>query len=158
MRLGVLTGSIARVIEHCRRRRGAAERAIVAHINPTSTGVGLALGQDWHGGVIAVQSVGCKDMRFKALEDRVQHRAAGPHLVGQGRQAERHAFLGVAFGLAVERLMLPELLEQDQCQKTGTGPAPGDHMERRRSLADLLAVPAGEFLADMLDHLPLAWD
>jgi hypothetical protein len=54
--------------------------------------------------------------------------------------------------------MLPELLEQDHRQKTGTGPAPGDHMERRRSLADLLAVPAGELLADMLDHLPLARD
>src|SRR5450759_349227 len=52
--------------------------------------------------------------------------------------------------------MLPKLLEQDHRQKTGTGPAPGDHMERRRSLADLLTVPAGELLADMLDHLPLA--
>ena len=31
-------------------------------------------------------------------------------------------------------------------------------MERRRRLADLLAVPAGELLADMLDHLPLARD
>ena len=31
-------------------------------------------------------------------------------------------------------------------------------MERRRSLADLLTVPAGELLADMLDHFPLAWD
>ena len=31
-------------------------------------------------------------------------------------------------------------------------------MERRRSLANLLAVPAGELLADMLDHLPLARD
>src|ERR1017187_3693634 len=54
--------------------------------------------------------------------------------------------------------MLPKLLEQDHRQKTGTGPAPGNHMERRRSLADLLAVPAGELLADMLDHLPLARD
>ena len=31
-------------------------------------------------------------------------------------------------------------------------------MERRWSLADLLAVPAGELLAHMLDHLPLARD
>src|ERR1700687_2045741 len=54
--------------------------------------------------------------------------------------------------------MLPELLEQDHRQKAGTGPAPGDHMERRRRLADLLAVPASELLADMLDHLPLARD
>src|SRR3954468_22525630 len=52
--------------------------------------------------------------------------------------------------------MLPELLEQDHRKQTGVGPAPGDYMERRRSLADLLAVPAGELLADMLNHLPLA--
>ena len=31
-------------------------------------------------------------------------------------------------------------------------------MKRRRSLADLLAVAAGELLADMLDHLPLPRD
>src|SRR6516165_5617288 len=31
-------------------------------------------------------------------------------------------------------------------------------MERCRRLADLLAVPAGELLADVLDHLPLVWD
>src|SRR4051812_47840239 len=52
--------------------------------------------------------------------------------------------------------MLPELLEQDHRKQTGAGPAPGDHMERRRILADLLAVPAGELLADMLNHIPLA--
>src|SRR5260221_6865116 len=54
--------------------------------------------------------------------------------------------------------MLPVLLEQDHRQKAWTGPAPGGHMERRRSLADLLAVAAGELLADMLDHLPLPRD
>jgi hypothetical protein len=74
------------------------------------------------------------------------------------REHERHALLGVALGLAVERLMLAKLLEQDHRQETGTGPAPGNHMERRRSLADLLAVPAGKLLAHMLDHLPLARD
>jgi hypothetical protein len=30
-------------------------------------------------------------------------------------------------------------------------------MERRRRLADLLAVAAGKLLADVLDHLPLPW-
>jgi hypothetical protein len=31
-------------------------------------------------------------------------------------------------------------------------------MERRRRLADLLAIAAGQLLADVLDHLPLPWD
>jgi hypothetical protein len=54
--------------------------------------------------------------------------------------------------------MLAELLEQDHRQQAGAGQAPGDHMERRWRLADLLAVPAGELFSDVLDHLPLAGD
>ena len=72
-----------------------------------------------------MRSFGREDMRLNAPEDRFEHGAARPHLVGQGRQAERHAFLGVTFGLAVERLMLPKLLEQDHRQQAGAGPAPG---------------------------------
>ena len=154
----MFAGAIARVIEHRRRRRGAAERAIVAHVNPTSPGVGLALGQDRHGRVVAVQRSAAKTWASIRLQQRFEHGAAGAHLVGQGRQAERHAFPGIALGLAIERLMLAELLEQDHRQQAGAGPAAGDHMERRRRLADLLAVPARELLADMLDHLPLARD
>ena len=62
----------------------------------------------------------CASMR---LSSGVQHRAAGADLVGQRRQAERHAFPGVALGLAVERLMLAELLEQDHRQQARPGPA-----------------------------------
>jgi len=54
--------------------------------------------------------------------------------------------------------MLPVLLEQDHRQQAGAGPTLGNDMERRRSLADLLAVAAGELLADKLDHLPLPRD
>ena len=105
-----------------------------------------------------MQSLGAQDVRLDALEQRRQHRRAAADLVGQGRQTDRHALLGIAFGLPVERLMLAKLYEQDHRQKTGTGPAAGDHMERRRRLADLLAVPASELLADMLDDLPPARD
>ena len=81
MCLGMLAGSITRVIEHRRRRRGAAERAIVAHINPRSPGVSLAFGEDRNGGVIAVQAFSCEDVRFNTPEDRFEHRAAGPNLI-----------------------------------------------------------------------------
>ncbi len=54
--------------------------------------------------------------------------------------------------------MLAELIEGDHRQQARTGPTARDHMERRRRLADLLAVPAGELLAHMLDDLPLARD
>ena len=93
-------------------------------------------------------------MRLDAPQQRCQHGNARAHLVGQGRQAERHTLPGVAFGLAVQRLMLPVLLEQDHRQQARAGPAARDHMKGGRRLADLLAVAAGKLLADMLDHLP----
>ena len=46
MRLGMLAGPIARVIEHGRRRRRSAEWLVVAHIDPDATGIDLASGQD----------------------------------------------------------------------------------------------------------------
>src|SRR3954452_1860340 len=54
--------------------------------------------------------------------------------------------------------MLPILLEQDHRQQARAGPAARDHMKGGWRLADLLAVAAAEFLADMLDHLPLPRD
>ena len=105
-----------------------------------------------------MQSFGGKDMGLDPPDQRLQHRAAGADLVGQGGEAERHAFPGIAFGLAVQRLMLAELLEQDHRQEAGAGPAARDDMERRRRLADLLAVAARELLAHVLDHLPLPRD
>src|SRR5260221_13152856 len=54
--------------------------------------------------------------------------------------------------------MLTKLLEQNHRQQVGAGPAPGDHMERRRRLADLLAIPAAELFPYGFDHLPAARD
>ena len=63
-----------------------------------------------------------EDMRLDERSNKgSQHGSAGAHLVGQGRQADRHAFAGVAFGLAVQRLMLAELLEQ-RSWPAGSGP------------------------------------
>jgi hypothetical protein len=90
--------------------------------------------------------------------DGLQRHGAGPDLVGQGGKADLDPFLGVALGLPVQGLMLAELLEQDHGQQVRPGPAPRRRMERRRRLADLLAIPAGELLADGLDDLPLPGD
>ena len=102
-----------------------------------------------------MQSLGREDMRLNPPQQRGQRRAAGPDLIGQRRQAEGDPLARIALGLAIERLMLPELLEQDHRQQARAGPAARNHMERRRRLADFLAVAAGELFADMLDHLPL---
>jgi hypothetical protein len=46
----------------------------------------------------------------------LQDRRAGTDLVGQRRHAQIDAFAPVAFALAVQGLMLAELLEQDHGQ------------------------------------------
>ena len=87
---------------------------------------------------------------------RPQRRGAGAHLVGERRQAQVDPFAGVALALPVQRLMLAELLEQDHRKKARAGEAARRDMERRRRLRNRLALPAGEALADRLDHLPPA--
>src|SRR5690606_27370452 len=94
----------------------------------------------------------------KPMVQGLEHGRGRTNLVSQGRQAQRHTFTAIAFDLPVERLVLPVLLEQHYCQKAWTSPAAGHYMERRRWLADLLAVPAGDLLANRLDDLPLARD
>ncbi len=148
--------AVARVEEHGGRRRATAERLIVTHIGPTSPGHGLALGQHRHRRVVAMQPLGSQDVGHKAIMEWPQHGAAGAYLIGQRRQAQGYALAGVALGLAVERLMLAVLLEQDHGQQAGPRPASGHDVERRRRLLDGLAVAARELLAHMLDHFPLA--
>jgi hypothetical protein len=87
-----------------------------------------------------------------------ERRGAGADLVGEGREAELDAFTGVALDLPVQRLVLAELLEEDCRQQVRASPAPRRRVERRRGLADPLAVPAGELLPHGLHHLPAARD
>ena len=155
MRLRMLAPAIARVIEHRRRRPGAAEGLVIAHVDPTSPGVGLALGQNGHGGIVPMQPLGRHHMGLHQAKDRIEHCADRSHGVRHGRQRDRHAFQGVAFGLTVQRLVLAKLFEHDHRQQARTRPSSWDDVERRRRLADLLAIAAGELLAHRLDHLPL---
>ena len=154
----VIAGPVPRVAEQCRRRVRTAERRVVADVDPGPRGSGLALGQHRHRRVIAVQTLRRQHMRRDPVVQRPQRHRAGAHLVGQGRQAEIDTFARVAIPLAVERLVLAVLLEDDHRQQVRARPAPGCRVERRRRLGDLLAMTAGELLAHRLDHLPAAWD
>jgi hypothetical protein len=48
-----------------------------------------------------MQPLGGENMALDAPEEWLQHGAAGPDLIGESRQAERHAFPSVAFSLTV---------------------------------------------------------
>ena len=59
-----------------------------------------------------MQANGSQNMGTDQIMDRLQRRRASPYLIGQSGEAEIDAFPGVALGLAVQWLMLAELLEQ----------------------------------------------
>ena len=145
---------VARVVEHRRRGVQAAEWSVVSHINPTSRGIALAQCQHRHGRVITVQAFGRQDVGFDELQQRFHDCASRAHRIRQGGQADRHALTAIPLGLPVQRLMLAELLEQDHGQQARSRPSARDHVERRRRLTDVLAVPAAELLPHGLDHLP----
>ena len=102
-----------------------------------------------------MEAFGCHDMSFDKTKERIERRADRPHGVGHGRQRDRHAFQRIAFSLAVQRLMLTELLEHDHRQQAWASPTSCNGMERCRRLADLLTVAAAELLPYRLDHFPL---
>ncbi len=53
-----------------------------------------------------------QNIRRDQLIERHQRVSSGTDLIGEGRDAERHAFAGETIGLAVKRLVLPILLEE----------------------------------------------
>ena len=63
MPLGMLLPPVARGVIERGRRRGPAKRPVVADIDPDAAGDRLALGQDRHRGVVAVQPLGRQNMR-----------------------------------------------------------------------------------------------
>jgi hypothetical protein len=136
----------------------AAKGTIVPDVGPDVPFDRLALRLDRHRGVVAVQSVGDQDMGLDQRMKRPQDHGAGTDLIGQRRDAEINALPGIALALAVERLVLPELLEQDHGQQVRPGKAARRHMEGCRRLRDRLATPARELLPHRLDHLPLPRD
>ena len=143
-RVGMLLSSIARSVVERRRRRAATKRPVVADIGPDVAGDRSC---PWPGSA--------PSCRRRAAARRPGHGArsahaaaaaparAGADLVGQRRHAQRSMpSRPIALALAVERLMLTELLEQHHGQQVRPGKATRRHMEGRRRLRDGLALAA----------------
>jgi hypothetical protein len=157
MLLGMFTAAIGRVVEES-RRPSLAKGPIIANVDPEPASGGLPLGQHRHGRVIPMQTFGAEHVLADQLVQGRQHRGRRADQIGEGRQIEVNAFSGVALALAVERLVLPILLEEDHRQQAGADPAARNDMEGCRRLADPLAVPAAELLAYGLPDEPAARD
>ena len=76
MTLGVIGGSIARVEKDRRRRIGAAEGRIVAHIGPQPPGARLALRQNWHGRIVVMCAGAGEDVIANEVVKRAQQGSA----------------------------------------------------------------------------------
>ncbi|CVI24729.1 conserved hypothetical protein [Agrobacterium fabacearum CFBP 5771] len=150
--LRMLAAAVARRIVYGRRRRGAAVRPVIAHVRPYSPGRAFVFGLDGSGGVVAKKPLVRKDMRLDQFKDRQQRGRSIPDLVGQRRGRKLKALALEPGALAVERAMHSKLVKQDRRQQMRTDEAARRGMERRRRLADRLAVSAGKLLPHRLDH------
>ena len=128
----------------CRRRRiFAAKRPVIANIGPDSAGHSLQFREYAHRRVIGVDAFRAHDMDPDRLNNWVER-----------RDIDLDPFPGIGLGLAVQRLMQQELVDQHHRQQARSGKATRDRMGGRRRLGNRLAVPAGELLTDVLDDLP----
>ena len=105
-----------------------------------------------------MNALGCKDMRADRLDQRHQRGRRGADPVGQRRHVEVDTFSRVDLTLAVEWQMQAVFGEQDVREQACPGAPARDRMRGRRRLRDRFAGPAGELLAHVLDHFPLARD
>ncbi len=70
-------------------------------------GPGPSFRQDRHGRIVTVQPAGGHDVTLEPRVQRRQRRGVSTDLVGQSREADVHAYAGVALGLPVQRLGKP---------------------------------------------------
>ena len=80
----MLASPIARVMEDRSGRAGAAERLVVANIDPEPAGVGLAFRQHRHGRVVAVKALGRHDVGLDEAPEGIERCADRAHGVGHG--------------------------------------------------------------------------
>jgi hypothetical protein len=77
-------------------------------------------------------------MPLEQCVQRLQRGRAEADLISERRDAQIDSFATIAFTLAIERLMLSELLEQNHRQQVRAGEPPRCHVEGRGRLRDRL--------------------
>jgi hypothetical protein len=105
-----------------------------------------------------MDALGCEDLNTDSLDQWHQGGRRGAHPVGECRHVEINAFPSVDRALPVERQMQAILGEQDMGEQFWAHAPARNRVRRDGRLADRFTGPAGELLAHMLDHFPLAGD
>ena len=121
MRQRMLAARVARVVEDRGRLPGAAERPIVADIDPEPAGVSLAFAQHRNGRVVAMQALGRHDMGLDHAPKRIERRRDCAHGVDHGGKRDRGALERIAVGLPVQRLNAGRT-SRTRSSRAGSGP------------------------------------
>ena len=156
MLLGVFLPAIARGVVEGRRRCATAERPVVADIGPDAARDRLDLGQDRHGRVVPEQALAARTWP-RSTHEAAAGPGAGADLVGERRHAQIDAFAPVAFALAVEGLMLAELLNRIMASRFGPAKPRGVTWKGAGGCVIFSQSRHENFFPHRLDDLPLAW-
>ncbi len=103
-----------------------------------------------------MDALGGKDVGADHVNERHQGCGGCAYPICQRRDIESDAFAFIDVALAIERQVQAVLGEQHMGEELRACAPTRDRMGGRRRLGDRFAGPAGELLADVLDHLPLA--
>ena len=133
----ILAMTRGRVVVQRRRRPLAAERPVVAHVDPEPARAGLHLREHLHGRVVDMQALGGEHVAAKLGEDGFEGGGASADPVGERRDFDLDAFASKGGALPVQRQMVAELADQDHGEQARAGEAARDRVRRRRRLGTI---------------------
>ena len=137
------------------RRCRAAERPIVAHIDPQAPGLGPAQSRRQHRNrrVVAVDLLGGKDMMPDRRHDRIQQPGRLSNPIAQCRAIEFEPLSRIDLALAIQRQMVAIFRHQQVRQRGRCGTTAWRRHRRRRSLRDGVARIAGKLRPHVTNDL-----
>ena len=143
-----------RVVVQRRRRPLAAERPVVAHVDPEPARAGLHLREHLHGRVVDMQALGGEHVAAKLGEDGFEGGGASADPVGERRDFDLDAFASKGGALRFSGRWSPNLPTRIMASRLGPAKPRGIGCDGAGGSEIDLAVPTGELLAHPLNDLP----
>ena len=152
--MGVLALAVGCVAIERTGRRGATERAVVAHVgpHPARPGPSQPRRQYRHRGIVSVQARPAQHMPRQCIDQRAEQRCGLAHHVAQRRAAQIDVGTGILFRLPMQWLVVAILRHRDMREQAGAGAATANGQLRHGRLHDGLAGAAGELGPDITDN------
>jgi hypothetical protein len=152
---GALAFAIRGVTKPHRRWRRITPRAIIAHVGPQAPRFGFARARSEDGDrrIVGVDLHRRLHIRPDRLSERHEKGARSAHEACESGAIQLNAFSSIDLALAVQGGMIAIFGDQDMGEESGASNAALDRSAWSRGLHNLLAAAAGEFGANMPNHL-----